>query len=98
MITRTQSYQTSDGMTYAELADAQAHEIEILFAGNNPTSVEIVSNSKQIVDILTTGPNSRPSARAVNGGRKPRKAKANPVLAPAPTETLAAEPTQPAAN
>lgn len=97
MITRTQSYQTSDGMTYAELADAQAHEIEILFAGNNPTAVEIVSNSKQIIDILTTGPNSRPSARAVNGGRKPRKAK-NPAPAPATTETPTAEPTQPTAN
>ena len=98
MITRTQSYQTSDGMTYAELADAQAHEIEILFAGNNPTAVEIVSNSKQIIDILTTGPNSRPSARAVNGGRKPRKAKANQLPAPAPTELPTGAPTHPTAN
>lgn len=98
MITRTQSYQTSDGMTFAELADAQAHEIDILFAGINPTANAIVDKSKQIVDILTTGPNSRPSARAVNGGRKPRKAKANPAPAPAPTETPTVEPTQPTAN
>ena len=98
MITRTQSYQTSDGMTYAELADAQAHEINILFESNLVGASEIVRHSKQIVDILTTGPNSRPSARAVNGGRKPRKAKANPVPAPAPTELPTGAPTHPTAN
>ena len=95
MITRTQSYQTSDGKTFAELSEAQAHEINIVFESNLVGASEIVRHSKQIVDILTTGPNSRPSARAVNGGRKPRKAKANPVPAPAPTETPA---TEPAAN
>ena len=95
MITRTQSYQTSDGKTFAELSEAQAHEINIVFESNLVGASEIVRHSKQIVDILTTGPNSRPPARAVNGGRKPRKAKANPVPAPAPTESPA---TEPAAN
>lgn len=34
----------------------------------------IVNQSAKVIDILTTDENSRPSARKINGGRKPRKA------------------------
>ena len=41
-------------------------------------------NSERIIDILTTTPASKPKARAINGGRKPRKAKT--VAEPAPEQ------------
>lgn len=82
MITFTKSYQTSDNKVFADIALAQAHEIELLLleAELEPKMVPgfasaIVDAREKVVDVLTTTATSKTKARAVNGGRKPRKAK-----------------------
>lgn len=77
------------GNTYATLKEAQIAEITALVdslregakASGLDISMEeianvIVENAEKVVDVLTTTEKSRPTARRVNGGRKPRKAKA----------------------
>lgn len=85
MITFTKSYQTSDNKVFADIALAQAHEIELLLleAELEPKMVPgfasaIVDAREKVVDVLTTTATSKTKARAVNGGRKPRKAKMDP--------------------
>lgn len=83
MIEFTKAYKTSDGETFSELALAQRHEIELLIApvGDGGYSVAQVAVlirdlADKLVDILTTTPNSKPKARAANGGTKKRRTKA----------------------
>lgn len=79
MITATKAYMTTDGKTHASLDDAKRVELEnLLTTPENPGifAGDIVKNAEAVIDILTTAQNSRPRARRVNGGRKPRKSKA----------------------
>ena len=81
---------TSDGKTFTEWALAQSHEIGLLLSDKLlPPSAEeaidaILKHREALVDILTTTPNSLPKARAIHGGKKPRKAKSGEAT---PTET-----------
>lgn len=78
MITPTKAYQTSDGKTHPTLDAAKTAELEIALLKPGQTCItaaDIVAQAEKVVDILTTGPESRPRARRVNGGRKPRKPK-----------------------
>lgn len=88
MIKQIKAYQVSDGSTAATLEEAQTRELALLFAGegerfqNNVDLTQhiaaiICDKRERIVDILTTGPNSRPARRKINGGTtKRRKASA----------------------
>lgn len=83
MLTFTKAVKTSDGQTFENLADAQAHELEkLLTQTEDPNSLlddislivkRIMNQSEKVADILTTTPTSKPSARRVNGGKKTRK-------------------------
>ncbi len=88
MITKTKSYQTSDGKIFGSIPEAQAHEVRTLataeFAPDVADKVAVwaCANCDKLVDILTTKGSSKPAARAVNGGTKKRTPK--PQSAPAP--------------
>lgn len=80
-ITFTKAY-VSNGMTFATLTEAQINGIAALLLETGvdhkiaTTCAEmIVARSEMAVNILTTTEKSRPKARAVNGGRKPRKSR-----------------------
>lgn len=80
MIERKPAFVTSDGETFAELIDAQRHEIARLLnieplSNIAPVDVldAIVEHRDKLVDILTTTATSKTRARKVNGGRKTRK-------------------------
>ena len=87
MIEFTKSYKTGDGNVFATIEKAQKHELSVLFEPHptlqatglpsepmNEWIAEIVLDNKdKIVDILTTTTTSKPKARKINGGRKPRK-------------------------
>lgn len=78
MITKIQSYRSSDGSIFATIEEAQRKDLELLFASQDQgTSSEdvVLKNRDKIIDILTTTPSSKPKARAINGGRKKRAAK-----------------------
>lgn len=83
MITFSRSYTVND-QTFASLELAQQHEIITLLkaeAGTNDiigiaTAAQVlVGNKAKVLDILTTKPNSRVRARAINGAKRTRKAK-----------------------
>lgn len=91
MIKPTKAYVDSKGNAHAELQSAQIAEIGFIIAGQGdsiPHLAElIVSRAEEVIDILTTSPNARPSARRINGGKKPRKAKV--VVSEMPDSTAA---------
>jgi len=82
---------TSDGRSWSTLADAQFEELKILleFPDGKPVDsaaavlLKVVTSAHAVVDVLTMKTSSKPSARAIHGGRKPRKAKETPA---APTD------------
>lgn len=93
MITPTKAYKASDGTLHATPEAAQEAELHAILAGaanqivttqdiNGPAASNIImgvvmKNRDAILDILTTGPRSRPARRKVNGAVAPkRKAKA----------------------
>jgi len=87
MIESTKAFKTSDGKTHASLEDAKAHELELLLVGEpskltgdvpSDVAATILENAERIVDILTTTATSKPRARKINGGSKPRKTKTPP--------------------
>lgn len=87
MITKTQSYSTTDGAIFHTLELAQVHELgRILGHGSSVQSeceamgLLLVKHKEEVIDILSTGPRSIPKARAINGGSKKRKPKT--VVAP----------------
>jgi hypothetical protein len=76
------SYKASDGKCYATLREAQEVELVELLRqhlekeSNDELMViseTILDNADLIQNILTTTDSSRPKARKVNGGSKPRK-------------------------
>ena len=85
MISKTVSFKTTDGKIHASIEDAQRHEIVSFFNRDLETPIEnyttlevanfIMDNRDRMVDLLTTKANSKPKARAINGGTKKRTAK-----------------------
>jgi hypothetical protein len=76
MIERINAYKSSDGTVVGSLEQVQRHELALLVsnAGTVTEAIDsIITNRDKVVDILTTGPRSRPSARQINGGTKKRK-------------------------
>jgi len=90
MIAKTQAFKTSDDKTFENLALAQEHELELLLQpaiteGEAPAlsniCKSIVAEAEKVQDILSTRPNSRAKARAINGAtRKKRAPKGNGVI------------------
>ena len=81
MITKTQSYSTADGQIWPTIEAAQTHELSCLLAnteGPLPVGVAklLVEQREKVLDILTTGPRSRPRGRKVNGASRKRTPKA----------------------
>ena len=91
MIEKTTAYKVGDKF-FPVIEEAQQAELEVFFPPQDSAtgySAEkiaevIMINSERIIDILTMTPASKPKARAINGGRKPRKAKT--VAEPAPEQ------------
>lgn len=73
-----------NGKPYASIQDAQRAALIELFPVKHdgplwsPSDIaeQIIENRDEIVDVLTTTINSKPSARKINGGTKKRKPKA----------------------
>jgi hypothetical protein len=75
MIEQTKAYRVGE-RTFGTLREAQVAELQqVLHGTDEAVALEMVDNADVIVDILTTTGASRPKARAIHGGRKPRKAK-----------------------
>lgn len=92
MIEFTKSFATSDGKIFANINQAKKEEILLELYGNSGVSAPdlakemaemIVAKSDTIVDILTTTSTSKVKARAIHGGRKPRKTKSDTASIPA---------------
>jgi hypothetical protein len=76
------SYKASDGKCYGTIREAQHAELEELLYPSADRGGDldyqkvvtlILDKKDQVLDILTTTDASRPKARKVNGGSKPRK-------------------------
>lgn len=102
MITKTQSFQTSDGTIHASIEDAQAWELKALLMQDtlnlskeqqDATAKILVTYRDKVIDALTTGPRSKPKARSINGGTKRRTSRG--VNAPSPTPAPTAAPERP---
>ena len=90
MIEFTKAFKTTDGETHASLEEAKRHELVNIFLGQQlPESDQakqdadnaaqtVLDAADKIVDILTTTATSKPRARKINGGSKPRKPKTPP--------------------
>lgn len=96
MLQFVRAIRTSDGKTHDSISEAQIHELVIKLSGEVPGPTEpmttmatfarlVVEHKDAVIDILTTTESSLPKARAINGGRKNRKAKGS-------TETPATTP------
>lgn len=85
MITFERAYKTSDGHMVPDLKTAQVMELVTLLKLDGSKIAElIVENRVQVLDILTTSKDSRPRARAVNGGKRTRKPKSPAAPTPVP--------------
>lgn len=56
---------------YATLEEAQEAEL-VTFIGVE-SAKRVMDNKVNVLDVLTTKPTSKPKARAINGGKKPRR-------------------------
>lgn len=93
MIEKVTAYKASDGETFEKLEDVQRHELERLLEQHqdvskvcDATAVAVIAkalhaNHSTVVDILTTGPKSKPKARSINGGTKKRTPKTQITIA-----------------
>ena len=95
MIERANAFVVGE-VPFLTLEAAQAAELTNLFPTTNDkenpsllTVKEIVAilmeNQEQVLDILTTTPTSKPKARKINGGSKPRKNKVLDATSLSPT-------------
>ena len=76
----------SKDQTHATLEHAQTAELSMLLGSSLADAAIIVSHADAVLEILHTTRHSRPMARKVNGGKKPRKGKlAQSELAEQPT-------------
>ena len=94
MITRTQSFQTSNGQVFGTIEEAQRHELAVWIKALGYSDDESVTlaasmqkDAAKLVDTLTTTATSKPKARRVNGGTKKRKG--TETTTPAPSATPA---------
>ena len=84
MIEKIAAYKSSDGKFVGSIEDVQKYELEIILAENgiapSDTSkgivVVLLTHRARVADVLTTGPKSRPAARAANGGTRKRTPRA----------------------
>lgn len=87
MITRTTGFKVGEKL-FATIEEAQrAFLVDLTEASNkvvgdtetnlpiNRTADFILAHQGAILDVLTTGPKSKPRARSINGGKRIRKAK-----------------------
>lgn len=79
MIEHTKAYKVGEN-TFSTLELAQRYELETMLKGTTDLSLQsvcawIVDNGDKVMDVLTTGPRSKPRARKINGGAKTRKPK-----------------------
>jgi hypothetical protein len=83
MIEKTTAYRVGD-LTFGTIEEAKTAELMAILA-TSPANIPpdampklaryLVERSEAIIDILTTGPRSKPRARAINGGTKKRAIK-----------------------
>lgn len=85
-IRKSTAFTASDGSLCATLEEAQRHELALLVVNQaklvddavRQQAVEfshfVQANSEAVLDILTTGPRSRPAARKSKGTNNPRRA------------------------
>lgn len=83
MIEFIKSFATSSGAVFKTIEEAQREELRVTLTTDEFIPARglfdiLMERREQIVDILTMTPTSKPKARAINGGRKPRKAKTDP--------------------
>ena len=100
MIQPVKAYLASDGSLHASIEKVQETELRILLVEDAKMESQLAADAacvitafrQQVVDILTTGPRSRPARRTINGATtKKRKAKsAAPAAQPATPEQAAA--------
>ena len=78
MITKTQSFQTSDGKLHDSISAAQVHEMAALIDSTPVDKMAqfLVEQKDKVVDILTMTTRSKPRARAINGGTRKRTPRA----------------------
>jgi len=89
MIERINAYKSSDGKCVGSIEDVQKYELELILAENGiaPSDTSkgittvLIAHRDRVADVLTTGPKSRPAARAANGATRKRKPKSTPVVA-----------------
>jgi hypothetical protein len=79
------AYKSSDGTICGSLEEVQRRELALILTRpgtmeGSPLAVcmeeltsQIIDKAAQVIDVLTTKESSLPKARAVNGGKKPRK-------------------------
>jgi hypothetical protein len=81
MIEKTVGFKVGNSV-FETLGDAKVQELTVLLAelapecGTAQVARQLVDHQERVLDILTTTPESRPKARAIHGGKKPRKQKA----------------------
>lgn len=80
MITKTNAFQTSDEKQFPTLEEAQIHEIACLLPEEQDSlnwqrdvADKLLKQKDKLLDILTTGPRSKPKARKINGATRKRK-------------------------
>lgn len=88
MITKSNRprFVTADGTEFKTIEEAQVHELNSMIATipvaeTNPSAIKIIAaflveNAEKVVDVLSMTLRSIPAARAIHGGRKPRKPRA----------------------
>lgn len=99
MIQPVKAYKASDGTLCESVEKVQQYELFLLLETGGVSNLEatriadyLIKHRDKLVDILTTGPRSRPARRTINGATtKKRKAKpAAPAVQPATPEQAAA--------
>lgn len=93
-ITKTTGYKASDGQVYATVEEAQRAEVRSLLVhytdiigsnvshGGDESIIKwVFDHSALLLEILTTGPRSRPSTRKKAGTTAPRRARARAATA-----------------
>lgn len=83
MIEFIKSFATSSGAVFKTIEEAQREELRLTLTTDEFIPAKglfdiLLERREQIVDILTMTPTSKPKARAIHGGRKPRKKESAP--------------------
>ncbi len=89
MITKSQSFTTSDNTIHATIEAARQHELSF-FIGNqkepfqNSTEMAafLIIHAEKVMDLLSTKAGSRPAARKVNKPKTPKQKPEKPTQHP----------------